>query len=38
VLTGSHQAFMNGVHTATLLTGVLCVVAAVVAATMIRHR
>jgi MFS family permease len=38
VLTGSHQAFMNGVHTATLLTGVLCVVAAIVAATMIRHR
>ncbi|NYI04675.1 MFS transporter [Allostreptomyces psammosilenae] len=37
VVEGSGQAFMNGVHTAVLLTGVLCVVGAVVAAVGMRR-
>nr|WP_234317986.1 MFS transporter [Streptomyces rimosus] len=36
VVEGSGQAFINGVHTAALVTGVLCVVGAVIAAARIR--
>ncbi|MGW0538503.1 MFS transporter [Streptomyces sp. NPDC003032] len=36
VIEGSGQAFMNGVHTAVLVTGVLCVLGAVLAAVGIR--
>ncbi|GAA3895254.1 MFS transporter [Streptomyces gulbargensis] len=32
VVSGSHQAFMNGVHTAALVTGVLCLIGAATAA------
>ncbi|MGX1506645.1 UNVERIFIED_CONTAM: hypothetical protein RKD43_005270 [Streptomyces graminofaciens] len=37
VVEGSGQAFMNGAHTAVLVTGVLCVLGAVVAAAGIRR-
>lgn len=37
VVDGSHQAFMNGVHTAALVAGVLCVLGAVVAAAGVRR-
>ncbi|CAM3772812.1 MFS transporter [Nocardiopsis rhodophaea] len=37
VLEGSGQAFMNGVHTAALVTGVLCVAGAVLAAVCVRR-
>ncbi|MFD3533754.1 DHA2 family efflux MFS transporter permease subunit [Streptomyces sp. NPDC058664] len=38
VTEGSHQAFMNGVHTSVLVAGVLCVVGAVLAAAGVRRR
>ncbi|KOV97270.1 tetracenomycin C resistance and export protein [Streptomyces sp. NRRL B-1140] len=38
VVEGSHQAFMNGVHTSVLVAGVLCVVGAVVAAVGVTGR
>ncbi|MEU9559718.1 MFS transporter [Streptomyces fumanus] len=38
VADGSHQAFMNGVHTSVLVAGVLCVLGAVVAAAGVRRR
>jgi EmrB/QacA subfamily drug resistance transporter len=38
VVDGSHQAFMNGVHTAALVAGVLCVLGAVTAAAGVRRR
>ncbi|SPF06670.1 MFS transporter [Streptomyces sp. MA5143a] len=38
VAEGSHQAFMNGVHTSVLVAGVLCVVGAVVAAVGVTGR
>ncbi|MFJ8079287.1 MFS transporter [Streptomyces sp. NPDC096205] len=38
VVEGSHQAFMNGVHTAVLVAGALCVLGAVVAAVGVRRR
>ncbi|MCX5206130.1 MFS transporter [Streptomyces sp. NBC_00237] len=37
VVEGSHQAFMNGVHTAALVAGALCVVGAAVAALTVRR-
>ncbi|WP_087930131.1 MFS transporter [Streptomyces albireticuli] len=37
VTEGSGQAFINGVHTATLVTGVLCLVGAVLAAAGLRR-
>lgn len=37
VIEGSGQAFMNGVHTAALVTGVLCVAGAVLAAVGVRR-
>ncbi|GGY98609.1 MFS transporter [Streptomyces poonensis] len=37
VIEGSHQAFMNGVHTSVLVAGVLCVVGAVVAVAGVRR-
>ncbi|MEE1754601.1 MFS transporter [Streptomyces sp. SP18CS02] len=37
VAEGSGQAFINGVHTAALVTGALCVVGAVVAAAGVRR-
>ncbi|MER6120455.1 MFS transporter [Streptomyces sp. NPDC001743] len=37
VVDGSHQAFMNGVHTAALVAGVLCVLGALVAAAGVRR-
>ncbi|MDT7841821.1 DHA2 family efflux MFS transporter permease subunit [Streptomyces justiciae] len=37
VVEGSHQAFMNGVHTSVLVAGVLCVLGALVAATGVRR-
>ncbi|MEU7160897.1 MFS transporter [Streptomyces chrestomyceticus] len=37
VVEGSHQAFMNGVHTAALVAGVLCVLGAVTAAASVRR-
>ncbi|MBH5338052.1 DHA2 family efflux MFS transporter permease subunit [Streptomyces pactum] len=37
VVEGSGQAFMNGVHTAALVTGVLCVAGAVLAAVGVRR-
>ncbi|MFI6038280.1 MFS transporter [Streptomyces sp. NPDC051315] len=37
VLEGSHQAFMNGVHTAVQVAGVLCVIGAVVAVAGVRR-
>ncbi|GAA2493186.1 DHA2 family efflux MFS transporter permease subunit [Streptomyces gobitricini] len=37
VVEGSGQAFMNGVHTAVLVTGVLCVAGAVLAAVGVRR-
>ncbi|MDF3142612.1 MULTISPECIES: MFS transporter [unclassified Streptomyces] len=37
VVEGSHQAFMNGVHTSALVAGVLCVVGAVVAVAGVRR-
>ncbi|MFK0115316.1 MFS transporter [Streptomyces sp. NPDC090994] len=37
VVEGSHQAFMNGVHTAVLVAGVLCVIGALVAAVGVRR-
>nr|WP_242619292.1 MFS transporter [Actinomadura fibrosa] len=38
VVAGSGQAFMNGVHTAVLVTGMLCVLGAVLAAAGVRRR
>ncbi|MFD7462273.1 MULTISPECIES: DHA2 family efflux MFS transporter permease subunit [unclassified Streptomyces] len=38
VVEGSHTAFMNGVHTAVLVTGVLTVAGAVIAALGVRGR
>ncbi|MFD8235987.1 MFS transporter [Streptomyces sp. NPDC059696] len=38
VVEGSHQAFMNGVHTSVLVAGVLCVVGAVGAAVGVTGR
>lgn len=37
VAEGSHQAFMNGVHTSVLVAGALCVLGAVVAVTGVRR-
>jgi hypothetical protein len=37
VVEGSHQAFMNGVHTAALVAGGLCVLGAAVAAAGVRR-
>ncbi|MEZ7124040.1 MFS transporter [Nonomuraea sp. AD125B] len=37
VTEGAHQAFMNGVHTAALVTAVVCAAAAVVAALGVRR-
>ncbi len=37
VIEGSGQAFVNGVHTAALVTGVLCVAGAVLAAVGVRR-
>ncbi|MET9382533.1 MFS transporter [Streptomyces sp. NPDC002928] len=37
VVEGSGQAFMNGVHTASLVTGVLCLLGAVVAVVGVRR-
>ncbi|MGA5167313.1 hypothetical protein [Streptomyces lavendulocolor] len=37
VVEGSGQAFMNGVHTAVLVTGALCVAGAVLAAAGVRR-
>ncbi|WP_435972375.1 MFS transporter [Streptomyces sp. Qhu_M48] len=37
VAEGSHQAFMNGVHTSVLVAGVLCVGGAVLAAVGVRR-
>ncbi|PVC69403.1 MFS transporter [Streptomyces sp. CS081A] len=37
ILQGSHQAFMNGVHTAVLTAGVLCAAGAVLAAIGVRR-
>ncbi|MFK8843862.1 MFS transporter [Streptomyces sp. Ac-502] len=37
VVEGSGQAFINGVHTAALVTGVLCVIGAVLAAVGVRR-
>ncbi|MEV7726081.1 MFS transporter [Streptomyces sp. NPDC087917] len=37
VVEGSGQAFMNGVHTAALVTGVLCLLGAVVAVAGVRR-
>ncbi|WP_282796490.1 MFS transporter [Streptomyces sp. CC224B] len=37
VAEGSHQAFMNGVHTAALVSGVLCVLGAALAAVGVRR-
>ncbi|MFG2356340.1 MFS transporter [Streptomyces sp. NPDC048521] len=37
VVEGSHQAFMNGVHTSVLTAGVLCVVGALPAASGVRR-
>ncbi|GGS79659.1 MFS transporter [Streptomyces griseoviridis] len=37
VVEGSHQAFMNGVHTAVLVAGVLCVIGALVAVAGVRR-
>ncbi|MET9830319.1 MFS transporter [Streptomyces sp. NPDC006385] len=37
VVEGSHEAFMNGVHTSVLVAGALCVVGAVVAAAGVRR-
>lgn len=37
VAEGSHQAFMNGVHTAVLVAGALCVAGAVLAALGVRR-
>ncbi|MGW0548783.1 MFS transporter [Streptomyces altiplanensis] len=37
VVEGSGQAFLNGVHTAALVTGVLCVAGAVLAAAGVRR-
>ncbi|GHD33027.1 MFS transporter [Streptomyces galbus] len=37
VVEGSHQAFMNGVHTSVLVAGVLCVLGALVAAVGVRR-
>ncbi|MET9800895.1 MFS transporter [Streptomyces sp. NPDC006368] len=37
VVEGSGQAFMNGVHTAALVTGVLCVLGALLAAVGVRR-
>jgi hypothetical protein len=36
VVEGSGQAFMNGLHAASAVTGLLCVVGAVLAAAGIR--
>ncbi|MFJ8821145.1 DHA2 family efflux MFS transporter permease subunit [Streptomyces sp. NPDC102467] len=36
VTEGSHAAFMNGVHTAVLVTGVLCALGAVISAGVLR--
>ncbi|KUN16709.1 tetracenomycin C resistance and export protein [Streptomyces antibioticus] len=37
VVEGSHQAFMNGVHTSVLVAGVLCVLGALMAVTGVRR-
>ncbi|MFJ8539727.1 MFS transporter [Streptomyces sp. NPDC093591] len=37
VIEGSHEAFMNGVHTSVLVAGVLCVTGALVAAAGVRR-
>ncbi len=37
VVEGSHQAFMNGVHTAALVAGVLCVIGAATAVVGVRR-
>ncbi|MEU1366295.1 MFS transporter [Streptomyces sp. NPDC005803] len=37
VIEGSHQAFMNGVHTSVLVAGSLCVIGALVAAVGVRR-
>ncbi|MGW5771433.1 MFS transporter [Streptomyces longwoodensis] len=37
VVEGSHQAFMNGVHTSVLVAGALCVLGALVAAVGVRR-
>ncbi|MGW2485775.1 MFS transporter [Streptomyces sp. NPDC001606] len=37
VAEGSHQAFMNGVHTSVLVAGVLCVAGALLAVTGVRR-
>jgi len=38
VVEGSSQAFMNGVHTAALVTGLLCALGAVASAVVLRGR
>ncbi|MEU9204755.1 MFS transporter [Streptomyces sp. NPDC048332] len=37
VVEGSHQAFMNGVHTAVLVSGLLCLLGAVLAVAGVRR-
>ncbi|MYS51502.1 MFS transporter, partial [Streptomyces sp. SID6013] len=37
VVEGSHQAFMNGVHGAVLVSGVLCVLGALLAVAGVRR-
>ncbi|MFI6456856.1 hypothetical protein ACIBF6_35515 [Streptosporangium amethystogenes] len=37
VTEGSHQAFVNGLHTSLTITGVLCVIGALVAVRYVRR-
>lgn len=37
VVEGSHQAFMNGVHTAVLVSGLLCLLGALLAVVGVRR-
>jgi hypothetical protein len=37
IIEGSHHAFMNGVHTAALVSGVLAVIGALMAAAGVRR-
>jgi hypothetical protein len=37
ITEGSHQAFMNGVHTSVLVAGTLCALGAVLAAVGVRR-
>jgi hypothetical protein len=38
VVDGSHHAFLSGLHTAALTTGVLCLIGALTAAAGLRGR